>query len=99
MFMSPEYSEFMQAVQDSGEKPVCMEIDPDLWFSSEWKDTNNAKKFCAICPLRKDCLTYALKANEQSGVWGGLTLTERRRLQAQGRSRRPGRPSRSPHLR
>ena len=32
------------------------------------------------CPVRKDCLEFALRTNQDSGVWGGHTTTERRRM-------------------
>jgi WhiB family redox-sensing transcriptional regulator len=38
-----------------------------------------AKRICASCAVRVECLAYALRANEQLGVWGGMTETERRR--------------------
>jgi len=36
-----------------------------------------AKRLCAVCPLKQECLTYALKAKEPAGVWGGLNTQER----------------------
>lgn len=39
-----------------------------------------AKALCAGCPMAADCLAGALARNEQFGIWGGLTLAERRRL-------------------
>lgn len=37
---------------------------------------NQAKAWCDICPVREDCLLWAVIYNE-SGVWGGKTDTER----------------------
>lgn len=34
--------------------------------------------FCAICPIREQCLKVGLK--EDSGIWGGKTSRERREL-------------------
>ena len=39
-----------------------------------------AKRVCAGCPVRTQCLDYAIAASERHGVWGGLTELERRRL-------------------
>jgi len=36
-----------------------------------------AKSLCAECPIRKDCLEYAVEAQEEWGIWGGLTARER----------------------
>ena len=39
-----------------------------------------AKKVCAKCIVRDECLAYALKNKEQFGIWGGLTEQERKAL-------------------
>jgi len=39
-----------------------------------------AKSICADCPVRRECLDYALRVREPIGIWGGLNETERRRL-------------------
>ncbi|WP_336873902.1 WhiB family transcriptional regulator [Rhodococcus qingshengii] len=38
-----------------------------------------AKRVCAGCEVRVDCLAFALANDERFGVWGGLTASERRR--------------------
>jgi WhiB family redox-sensing transcriptional regulator len=40
-----------------------------------------AKAVCAECPVRKKCLSWALTMNV-SGVWGGCSEYERRRIRA-----------------
>jgi WhiB family redox-sensing transcriptional regulator len=37
-----------------------------------------AKQICLRCPVRRECLDYALRSPEQFGVWGGLNEDERR---------------------
>jgi WhiB family transcriptional regulator, redox-sensing transcriptional regulator len=37
----------------------------------------DAKRVCRKCPVRLQCLEYALEAGEHSGVWGGLNEVER----------------------
>ena len=39
-----------------------------------------AKAICAMCPVREECLEYALEIREPHGIWGGLTEVERRLL-------------------
>jgi WhiB family transcriptional regulator, redox-sensing transcriptional regulator len=39
-----------------------------------------AKHICRVCPVRSDCLDFALRVREPHGIWGGLTELERRRL-------------------
>jgi WhiB family redox-sensing transcriptional regulator len=39
-----------------------------------------AKAICRECPVRLECLEYALSIREPHGIWGGLTESERRLL-------------------
>ncbi|AWL37143.1 MULTISPECIES: WhiB family transcriptional regulator [unclassified Streptomyces] len=39
-----------------------------------------AKELCGWCPVRRDCLDFALEHSLKDGVWGGLTEAERRPL-------------------
>lgn len=36
-----------------------------------------ARRVCASCPVRADCLNHAVTWHEPKGVWGGLTAAER----------------------
>lgn len=38
-----------------------------------------ALRLCAGCPIRQECLTYAL-AHEPQNIWGGMTAYQRREL-------------------
>ena len=39
---------------------------------------DQAKKVCAECSVRSECLDYALTTREPYGIWGGLTELERK---------------------
>lgn len=39
-----------------------------------------AKDVCRTCPIKQRCLEDALDRDENEGIWGGLTKTERRKL-------------------
>lgn len=39
-----------------------------------------AKRVCALCPVRLECLSYALERNERWGIWGGATASERMKM-------------------
>ena len=39
-----------------------------------------AKRICASCGVREDCLEAALARHESYGIWGGLNEIERRGL-------------------
>ncbi len=36
------------------------------------------KKVCGLCPVRKECLNWAIENREREGFWGGKTTNERR---------------------
>ncbi|MBU7598925.1 WhiB family transcriptional regulator [Streptomyces sp. P38-E01] len=40
---------------------------------------DEAKGLCALCPVREECLDFALEHGILHGIWGGLTDRERRR--------------------
>ena len=42
-----------------------------------------AKEVCLSCPVRAECLEYALETGQRHGVWGGLSEHERRVLRRQ----------------
>lgn len=61
-------------------RAACHGEDTDLWFSYDPVHQKEAKRHCAECPIREDCLKYALDRNQQYGIWGGLGEQERRAL-------------------
>lgn len=61
---------------------VCTQVHPDMFFADPTNLTATAlaKKACGMCPVVDKCLEYALENREQYGIWGGLTVGERRAL-------------------
>lgn len=57
---------------------LCAETDPELFFPEKGGSPRRAKEICAGCPVRQECLEYALK-NGETGVWGGTTEWHRER--------------------
>lgn len=45
--------------------------------------------FCGLCPVREQCLEYALARRERDGIWGGKTEKQRRRILRQRNGARP----------
>jgi WhiB family redox-sensing transcriptional regulator len=39
-----------------------------------------AKRICAQCDVRDECLEYSIQIREPHGIWGGLNEAERRDL-------------------
>lgn len=66
-------------VQDWAMQATCRGLDPDALFV-KGAAQNDAKKICADCPVRSECLAEALDGEIEWGVWGGLTERERRAL-------------------
>jgi WhiB family transcriptional regulator, redox-sensing transcriptional regulator len=67
--------------QDQGE---CRNDDLSLFFGPDGERQperdireRKAKSICASCPVRLDCLNYALSRPEKYGTWGGLNEEER----------------------
>lgn len=54
-------------------------FDPDLWFPEQGSGAVG-RRVCAVCPVRVDCLRYALDAKEEFGIWGGAGEHARRFL-------------------
>lgn len=64
---------------------ICGTVDPESWYPPE--DSNQfsiakARKICHGCPVRGECLEYALDNPEdaENGVWAGLYRRELRKL-------------------
>lgn len=53
----------------------------DLFGSEEKVDVIRAKEVCKTCPVKSECLDFALRYNERALVWGGMTPYERQRVQ------------------
>lgn len=59
---------------------LCAQTDPEAFFPEKGGSTRDAKKICASCEVRTQCLQYALANDERFGIWGGLSERERRKL-------------------
>ena len=58
----------------------CLQAEPETFFPEKGGSTREAKRICADCTVREECLQYALENDERFGIWGGLSERERRRL-------------------
>jgi WhiB family redox-sensing transcriptional regulator len=61
---------------------ACRGANPDLFFPPKGGPATPAKAYCARCPVRPECLDYAITAGETHGIWGGLAERERRQVRA-----------------
>lgn len=58
----------------------CRGISPSEFFPSDGVGVEAAQRICHDCPVRLDCLEYALEHRIEHGVWGGASERERRRI-------------------
>lgn len=62
------------------DRALCAEVGGDLWHPEMGESSREAKMVCRGCPVRGECLEYALDTNQDHGIWGGTSHQERRRL-------------------
>ena len=63
---------------------ACQSADPDLFFpissvGPAERQIARAKKICAGCAVRSECLEFALSHDQVYGIWGGTTPEDRQR--------------------
>ncbi len=61
-------------------RAACRGVDRSLFFPERGGDGVKAKAICAGCPVRAECLDYALADVELRGTWGGTSPGERKAL-------------------
>ena len=73
------------------DRAACLDVgDPEVFFPTRGEDVSAAKAICAGCPVRLECLEFALERVIRQGVFGGMSEHERRlerrnrRREAQG---------------
>lgn len=70
---------------DWRERASCRSVDPELFFpvgttGIAIDQIEKAKAVCRSCAAMDECLEFALATNQESGVWGGKSEEERRKL-------------------
>lgn len=66
---------------------ACKGMDPALFFvEGAGPAKNKAVAVCARCPVRTECLEYAIELGEQHGIWGGVGRDIRNRVRRQRRT-------------
>jgi WhiB family transcriptional regulator, redox-sensing transcriptional regulator len=86
--MTPGSGEQLPGVDDLAHRPTwmkraqCRGVGRDLFFPEHGGNGTRARRICSSCPVRQDCLDYALANPEMAGVWGGTTERERQKMRA-----------------
>jgi WhiB family redox-sensing transcriptional regulator len=61
---------------------ACKGADPRLFFPTQDEPVREAIAVCRACPVRQECADHAI-ANDEYGIWGGLSRNQRRRIRGQ----------------
>ncbi|MEA2023127.1 MAG: WhiB family transcriptional regulator [Actinomycetota bacterium] len=71
------------------EDAACASYPAEVFFppGDAPSEANAAIAICESCPVREECLSYALETAQAEGVWGGMDAGERRRLRRRRRDR------------
>lgn len=68
------------------ENGSCSNHAPEVFFPSDGVGVIRAQRICNDCPVKVECLDYALTERIDHGVWGGASERQRRRLLKQRRT-------------
>ncbi|GAB3863229.1 WhiB family transcriptional regulator [Nocardioides maradonensis] len=66
------------ACRTTGISPRLQRALADRFFADH-RPTVDIQRCCKACPVREQCLQFALE-NDEEGYWGGMSETARRRL-------------------
>ena len=61
-------------------KAACRNLDVEMFFPDSEADVGPALSVCATCPVRTECLDWAIATRQHDGIWGGTTESERKRI-------------------
>lgn len=64
---------------------ICRDTDPELFFpvgttGQALLQIAKAKGVCCQCPVKVECLDFAMETNQDTGIWGGTSEEERRQM-------------------
>lgn len=82
----------VSGVEDWRAIAECRDSSPALFFLEKGEVIGDAVGICLACPVRAECLSYALNTSQMVGIWGGLSDKQRRNI-------RNGRPFIIPQVR
>ena len=67
----------------------CAQTNPDAWFPGSQEEAlgRQAKRVCRdVCPVRAECLEFALRTGQRDGIWAGYSPRSLEKLRREGRS-------------
>ena len=60
------------------DRAACAQVGGDMWYPEQGESVEPAKQVCARCPVKAECLDFALETGDRWGVWGALSDRQRR---------------------
>ena len=85
--MSPELEAVLKRPAWHAEA-ACRGEGVDTFFPDSHEDPRNVMAICVSCPVKTQCLNYALEDPSLKGVWGGTSARHRSRLRRQSSNAR-----------
>lgn len=76
------------------DNPLCAELGPTHYFAEddelevETKERQQIRKLCNTCEHQFDCAEWGIY-KEKWGIWGGLTVRERRLIRRRRKAKFP----------
>lgn len=54
---------------------ACATTNPDAWFpkNGDRPTAEAAIAICTTCPVQAECINFAVRTGQTSGIWGGLS--------------------------
>ena len=74
------FKNFLSMEWRIGRNYNCMGMGFQKFFPEEISGVLEAKAICKDCPLKEECLEFAIENGEHFGVWGGTSERERMRI-------------------
>jgi WhiB family transcriptional regulator, redox-sensing transcriptional regulator len=62
------------------DRAACKGEPTQIFFATQGQDVRVARSICNNCPVRLECLEWAVDASVQHGIFGGRVPRERRAL-------------------
>jgi len=62
------------------ENGACAESDRNLFFPARGASVLPALAVCKNCAVRPECFSFALADSSLTGIWGGTSEVQRRKL-------------------
>jgi len=72
---------------------ACLSADPEIFFPVSGTGASapqiaQARRICGRCPVRRECLDFAMSSGEMHGIWGGTNPEDRTRTRRAEAARR-----------